>query len=245
MPIDIGNNQLNSVGANVLAYGNIVTDGLALYLDAGIANSYPGSGTTWTDLSANGYDQLLVNGPAFNTGNGGYISYDGTDDYSSRGMAGTFISNPELNGNIFSFGCWCYVTSGWYIISSGGQTSSAGVAFSYQNASPFVDFKGTSRECFINISSGDFPTGTWINWMFVSDNSTFKVYKNGVYLQQGSVINGGNSDVQTLLTLGVPNNATNAYLMNGRLASVMFYSKALSASEVLQNFNANRRRFNI
>ena len=73
MPIDILNNQLNSVGANVLAYGNVVTDGLVMYLDAGIANSYPGSGTTWTDISGAGNNGTLNNGAVFSTSNGGYI----------------------------------------------------------------------------------------------------------------------------------------------------------------------------
>ena len=58
----------------------IVTDGLVFYVDAGNSNSYPGSGTTWTDLAGSN-DGTLTNGPTFDSGNGGSIVFDGTDDY--------------------------------------------------------------------------------------------------------------------------------------------------------------------
>jgi hypothetical protein len=59
----------------------IVTDGLVLYLDAGNQLSYPGSGTTWTDLSRSQTNGTLVNGPTFNTGSLGSIVFDGVDDF--------------------------------------------------------------------------------------------------------------------------------------------------------------------
>jgi hypothetical protein len=59
----------------------IVTDGLVLALDAANSLSYPGSGTTWTDLSGKGNNGTLVNGPTFDQANGGSIVFDGTDDY--------------------------------------------------------------------------------------------------------------------------------------------------------------------
>ena len=63
-------------------YGpKIITNGLVLYLDAANRNSYPGSGTTCTDLSGNNNNFTLVNGPTFSSGNMGNIVFDGTDDY--------------------------------------------------------------------------------------------------------------------------------------------------------------------
>ena len=66
--------------ATQYANGKIVTDGLVLSLNAADRNSYPGSGTTWTDTSGNGNNGTLTNGPTFNSGNGGYIQFDGTND---------------------------------------------------------------------------------------------------------------------------------------------------------------------
>ena len=59
---------------------NIVTNGLVLFLDANNTNSYPGSGTSWYDLSGNGNTGTLTNGPTFSGENGGTIVFDGVDD---------------------------------------------------------------------------------------------------------------------------------------------------------------------
>jgi len=63
---------------------NIVTDGLVLYLDAANTKSYPGSGTTWTDIAARN-NGTLTNGPTFSSANGGLIVFDGIDDYVDCG----------------------------------------------------------------------------------------------------------------------------------------------------------------
>ena len=64
---------------------DIVENGLVLHLDAADTNSYPGSGTLWTDLSGNGNNGTLTNGPAYSSNNKGYFSFDGTDDYVDTG----------------------------------------------------------------------------------------------------------------------------------------------------------------
>ena len=63
----------------------IVTQGLVLALDAASNNSYPGSGTTWKDLSGNNNTGTLVNGPTFSSANGGTFILDGSNDYINAG----------------------------------------------------------------------------------------------------------------------------------------------------------------
>ena len=58
----------------------IVTDGLVLCLDAANAQSYPGTGTTWTDRSTSGNNETLTNGPTFDSANRGAIVFDGSND---------------------------------------------------------------------------------------------------------------------------------------------------------------------
>ena len=58
----------------------IPTSGLIFYLDAANTRSYPGSGTTWTDLSGNGNTGTLTNGPTYSSANGGQIVFDGSND---------------------------------------------------------------------------------------------------------------------------------------------------------------------
>jgi alpha-tubulin suppressor-like RCC1 family protein len=83
-----------------VAYNSsIVTNGLVLALDAGNSKSYPGSGTTWTDLTNNGRNGTLTNGPTYSSANGGSLVFDGIDDFVSS------VSNLTLANN-FSVSLW-------------------------------------------------------------------------------------------------------------------------------------------
>jgi hypothetical protein len=226
---------------------NIVQDGLVLMVDANNLVSYPRSGTTLYNLtsSISTVTGSLINGPTYGVENGGSIVFDGVDDYIDfNNLAGTLISNPSLNSNIISFSCWVLVSNpgSYYIISSGGQTGSTGVAFSYQNGSPFVSVQGNNFDCFININPSDFPLNTWINFAFVGNGSNLTVYKNGVYLTAQNYGSNALSDTYTILSLGRPNNFTGLTL-GGKLAQVMFYNKALTPSEVQQNYQATKDKF--
>ena len=85
----------------------IVSDGLVLWLDAGITPSYPTSGTTWTDLSGNNNNGTLVNGPTYSSTNGGSLVFDGTNDYVN-------ISNSSS----FNFGSGDFTVESWIRITS-------------------------------------------------------------------------------------------------------------------------------
>jgi hypothetical protein len=81
---------------------NIVTNGLVLNLDAANKDSYPGTGTTWTDLSGNGNNGTLINGPSFLSNvNSGIIKFDGVDDYISRSYNSTFNIRTGLTLSVF------------------------------------------------------------------------------------------------------------------------------------------------
>ena len=82
----------------------IVTDGLVLCLDAGNTKSYPGSGTTWTDLSGNGNTGTLTNGVGYSGDNLGSLSFDGVNDFTST------ITGEDFNFGTgdFTIECWVY-----------------------------------------------------------------------------------------------------------------------------------------
>jgi hypothetical protein len=226
---------------------NIVTNGLTYYVDAGYTGSYPTTGTTWYDISGYGRNGTLTNGPTYSTDGGGSIVFDGIDDSVTLGsFTGNFISNPSLNNGIISFSCWVFVSSSssYYIISSGAQTVSTGVAFSYQNGNPFVSVKGQDFTATMNISTLDFPLNNWINFTFVANGSSLVTYKNGVLLQSTNYVSATLSDADSLLTIARPNNTT-LYTLGGKVAITSFYNKALSSSEVLQNYNAQKSRFGL
>ena len=94
-------------GVYVIDLG-IVTTNLSMFLDAGNASSYPGTGTAWTDLSGNSRNGTLTNGPTYTSADGGAIVFDGTDDFvqcsgSLTATAATFVIWMRRNGSQVSY----------------------------------------------------------------------------------------------------------------------------------------------
>ena len=229
---------------------DLVQNGLILAYDAADKLSYLGTGTSWFDLSGNANTGTLTNSPTFNGSNGGVIVFDGTDDYSLTTFSNSsnLINDPTTNGGIISFSMWVNVTSntiGGYIIASGGQTTSTGMWLATQNGSPEVGIKTTSKVWFKPITGSDFPLNTWINWSVVCDNTNMSLYKNGNFYSITTSAGVSVSSQFSTLSIGVPNNVLNNYLGNFKIANLMFYNKSLSATEVLQNYNATKTRFGL
>ena len=93
----------------------IVTDGLVLYLDAANTKSYPGSGTTWTDISGKSNNGTLTNGPTFDSGNKGTIVFDGSNDYVSETSG---LSDSLLQGD-WSISFW----ANFDVVNTGNSTN--------------------------------------------------------------------------------------------------------------------------
>jgi hypothetical protein len=237
------------------SYGNppIVTDGLVLCLDAANPLSYPGSGTAWNDLSGQGNSGTLINGPTFNPSNGGSIVFDGVDDYTSINQT---IGNSLLNGCTFSV--WLYQNNsnmGGLVVNFDNQQSNPNRKGFVLRASNVVDFIYLSLGS--DIIGRKFTTFNGVNlWSNVVgtfngsiSNNGFSIYVNGVSvdntdLSQGTIFsieNGG-----TNLEFGRERYAAGptSYL-NGDIATTQIYNRALSAQEVLQNYEATKTRFGL
>ena len=123
----------------------IVTDGLVFCVDAGDKMSYPGAGTTWTDLSKNRNNGTLINGPTFDSANGGSISLDGSNDYISVG------SFNEDSSQDLSVMVWVYP-----IVLDGG--SSSGKDYSWiinKREISIMSHSEFDHRHYVVISSGD------------------------------------------------------------------------------------------
>ena len=223
---------------------DISKNGLGLQISPSNPSSYR-SGTIITDLSGNGRDGTLINSPTYLVENGGIIEFDGTDDWIDFGsLAGTFISDPSLSGGVISFSIWTYAIGGYYIMSSGAQTSSRGIAISYQNGSPFISIK-TGAKAQSYAPGGNFPTGQWIHWVAVSDNTNWVIYKDGVQISSQALNNATVADAQTKLTIGVPNNFTTGYYFQGKIGDVAFWDTALTSQEVSNLFTTQSPRYRV
>ena len=215
----------------------IVTDGLALCLDAGNTKSYPRSGTSWTDLSGNNRNGTLTNGPTYSSDVGGSIVFDGTDDFvqcsgSLTVTAATFVCWIRRNGS-----------QGLYdgILFSRG-TSVTGMLFF---SSDQLGYTWNNAVNTYNWASGlTVPDLTWC-MVAVSVTSTTAT----AYLCQASGINTATNTVSHTSTvlddIKLAFDDATARYFTGNLAIAQLYNRALSAEEIQQNFNATRGRFRI
>ena len=224
-------------------YENIVTSGMVLNLDAGFVSSYPTSATTWYDLSYSGNNGTLTNGPTFSSLSGGSIVFDGVDDYCVVNSS----SNSSLSGN-FSITQWyrAATNDGGYRIlfeTNGYRTETLGIAI-YQFGSYFRIWRVTPgyREL-ITTSSNTVGLNVWKTFTLVRNNGVFNFYIDTVL--SGTYSTDTNNYSDTSYHIGGDGPPTSIYWFQGNIATTQIYNRALSASEVQQNFNALRGRYGI
>jgi len=233
---------------------NIVTDGLVLALDAANSKSYEGSGTVWSDLVDNDTCNL-VNGPTFDSDNGGNITFDGTNDY------GTIPSYNKDNQSELSVFTWVYVRS--YKTSGGNsnailvnkRSTGAGGDMQWQlnvrnGAISAAIFGGSTTLSNLN-DTGNAQTSFQLNkWFYVGfttggqTDSTLKVYQDGVLSDTGTLTGNRKTGSRDIIL------ANSAYNINQlptqcSIANVMMYNKELTPQEILQNYNSTKGRFGL
>jgi hypothetical protein len=220
---------------------DIVTDGLVLALDAGSKKSYAGSGTTWTDLSGNGNNVTLTNGPSFNTNDGGSVVFDGTNDYARN-------DTPTLpTGNVSITICaWIYVISGysnsWQGIAGWGNTALGQGALLDMNQGRLAFSTWGFPNSHDLISNYNVPLNTWKYVVGSISNRNIKLYADSTNVLDSSITSTPSvaSTQLRLATIDYPGR-----LLNVRISSVQIYDRVLSQQEVLQNYNATKSRFGV
>jgi hypothetical protein len=218
----------------------IVLDGLVLYLDAGITLSYPGNGTTWTDVNGLGpkNNGTLTNGPTYNSANGGSIVFDGADD---KVTASTSLFD-KVNGQEITVSCWIKPSRlENYQVFCTNRNNDATVYnwIFYQHANDgAISFHGAAQ-----YKSNYIPTlNTWVNVTnTVTSSSVSTLYANGT---STFVVNGFSyGGIPSLLGIGADPGGQEAF--QGNIAVVQIYNRALTAAEVLQNYNIQKSRFGL
>ena len=233
------------------AFGQIVTNGLVLALDAADRNSYVSGSTTWNDMSGNGNAGTLTNSPTYSIANGGTIVFDGTDDY----IAFTYNSNVAfLSASSYTLEVFALP-----------QSSSA----SYPGLINRESNPGSGRDGYnllhtqVGIPAGQvfimterWATGSGVQCGFLTQTSSFydkwhhivgtyngtnlSIYYDGV-LQTSTSATGNITN--TTKALEVATRSGDDY--KGNLSITRIYNRALSAPEILQNYNAQKSRFGL
>lgn len=213
---------------------NIIRDGVIFAIDAANPKSYPGTGTTWYDLSGGGADLTLYDGPTYSSDYGGIITFDGVNDSSVK--AGLNIS--ELTG--ITVNVWFYANANSSMALTRGTSNS--FLLHFRGAGFYVvDDIGTPS----GYLSWDAypPDGEWVMLTGTWDGSTMKLYTNGVKQSTERSFTGtGTLRTITLIQAGYYFNGSQGYT-NGSIAHQLLYNRALTDDEIIQNYLAIRSRF--
>jgi len=231
-------------------YGvNTVVDGLVLCLDAGNHRSYPGSGTTWTDVSGNGNTGTLFNSPTFSTDNSRYLSFDGTNDYATIPST-TLPSGNELTLSVWNYGYLPTVASALIRFVNGSGVRLLNVHLTWSDGNIYFDAGDGSGGSYDRISKGTLIGGEWVylgwhHWVFTKNASagTMKIYRDGELWQSGS---GLTRPIGTATGTGyIATTSPTGTFHAGYISNISLFNRELSVTEVVQNYNATKTRFGL
>ena len=229
----------------------IVTNGLVLNLDAGRKSSYPNTGTTWYDISGNGNNGTMTNGPVFGTASGGVINLNGSNQYISVSGLATYLNNKTN----FTYETWFKVNS----------TTTFGTLFSFGNndnySNDIIFFVSSNQICLqVNngVDGGTVTTFTSTDWNSMSvvydgtqtgNANRLKLYLNGVLqtLTFGTYNVPASTSNTSMVNSGIGVYSTGNWnnLLSGSIGSSRLYNKSLTDTEITQNFNATKTRFGL
>lgn len=219
----------------------LVSTNLQLYLDPA---TYSGSGTSWTDSSANAYTTTLVGAPAYNTT---HFTYDGTTEYVD--------TNQSLASETFSVGAW-FRTSAAGIKMIICKETTAGWPWTYRiwmNGGQLVG--DIAQNAGANVSIGSpltsYNNGSWYYVMFTRNDSNLYLYVNGTQVATvadtltGTIINSQEVWFGKSAFTGGGVNPQGSYQYTGDLGELFVYNRVLTAGEILQNYNATKSKYGL
>lgn len=252
------------MAGRIAYYGNIVTQGLVLNLDAAIKESYPGTGSIWRDISQNNLSGSLISGSFYTGSDYGNMVFDATSSFTPSGN--TFNFRPSTTGEL-SMEMWVYPTGpftrylseppttnlagifgqGYFGNSTGwglGVTTISGIGncfnFQVRNATTILQAGVTSENGY-----AVFTTGSWYHVVGTFTRNDFsRLYINGELKSSIST-----TPLNELTITPSINNAAigriSSFYAGCRVAVAKLYNRPLSSTEITQNFNALRGRYGI
>ena len=226
----------------------IVQQGLVLNLDAGNPYSYAGSGATWYDVSGNSFNATLIKTPTYNSDNGGILNWNGVDQYATVPMSST------LRVTSITQEVWVYLSSTADQVFIGSQYGTgSNNSFALWISGGTFYFGVNTGGTFYASSFSTPSIGVWYHLVHTYGGSSQSLYINGSLIGVYSSAATGNIayDVNnTKLAIGADFNGTGydtvpTLFVNGKMPVVRIYNIALSAAQVLQNYNATKGRFGL
>jgi Concanavalin A-like lectin/glucanases superfamily len=227
--------------SNFYGYGgapDVVTNGLKVYLDAGQTSSYSGSGSAWNDISGNNNNVTLQNSPTFSSSDGGSIVFNGASQYGT---------GTDLDLDYITIQVWVKSTgfgNNGYVVNKNYNGATVPYSLSLGN----TQFGTTNGMAFHSppwyaslVNTNIMNSNTWYNITGTFDGTTLKYYVNGV-------LNSSSTPAVNILPKNDNPFTIGAYLNDsayfiGNMSSVLMYNRALTDTEIVQNYNAFASRF--
>jgi hypothetical protein len=226
--------------------GRIVSDGLVLYLDAANRKSFVSGSSTWFDLSRNNNSGSLNNTPTFSTDAKGSILFDGTNESVSRAS----VNVSYLTVDVWAKWTQFFSDPNGHALVSNSDTDTGdpingyllyqATGAPYNRVQAFV--YGTSLTGLTSVST--LSTGVWYNITFTYDGSATRLYLNGRLDTGSNVAVGTIAASSANFLIGSTYTAGNS-AFSGNVSNIKLYNRALSATEILNNYNVTKKRFGL
>jgi hypothetical protein len=226
----------------VKAGPRIVKDGLVFHLDASVSRSYSGTGSTiWSDLSNVRTNGKLFSGAAFTSENSGGISFDGTDDYFITDSASAFNGFANISAEI-TFKLIGTISNYKHIFNKPLNTNGGTWAlYSGNFTNRLTWYLNADGNTF---SFTDVVVNNIYHYAMTYDLNTIKTFVNGILTSSVSYTSSLSYDNAKPINIGRFD--TTGYLgANVIVYSAKVYNRALSAQEILQNYNATKGRYGL
>ena len=230
------------VATNILCINfdvpNIVTNGLIVCYDAGFTPSYPGAYTTWYDLSGNGNNGFLINGPTYSSDGGGSLIFDGSDDYANVSLPGA-LSYTTIT--ICGFIKWLSFGGDMFLGMSLYDVWTASNCLGYNNANGNVVGIDAATVTSLGL------LGNWKHYTFVMNSSGLlsnnKIYIDGVSVGALTPVVGGDGTIPGFSTnLRLCDWNEGGYYSNLQYGNLQVYNRELTQSEIQQNYYAGLQK---
>jgi hypothetical protein len=232
----------------------IITSDRVFHVDAGVLASYPGTGTIWTDISPSATNATLVNGPNFSFNGGGSFVFNGIDEYAN---IGNVASLQFERTDPFTISTWIRHThtgAGVNIISkqeNSGSFTGWGLGTALRSGISYLEFFIYNGSVASNSVIVDYPSsysdGIWMNICVTyngnSSSSGVVLYRNGAVVTGTVITSSIGITINTSAAAQISGRGGASAVFPGRVGSAIIYNRVLTATEVLQNYDAQRVRF--
>ena len=230
------------------SYVPFVTSGLILNYDISNTSSYPGVGTTITDLQGNS-NATTFNSPTYTSSGGAYLTFDGINEYFTTNTALGSKLNPANSSTIISIFVWVYPMDNGVIVQEIGQTTpnSGWHDSQIEMVSGTLRFSVWQNQPSGFASSISTPLNNWYYIGFTYDGTNLRGYVNGSLAVTSGTISRSTPGANLYYAIAHADstNLGDGTFSNMRFGGMQVYNTALSASDVSNNYNATKSRFGL